>query len=94
MSAIVHHADIDDELYEFVWPAQLTLLDAMLAADIPAPHSCTMGECGACQCIVEGGSSHMRANKVLDDADIADDQRLACQTVRDEDGPYEISYLW
>lgn len=91
---ILHHATIDDTDYTFSWPRTSTLLDAMLAAGIPAPYSCTLGECGACQCTVEGGKSHMRANAVLDDGDISDDQRLACQTIRDEDVPYDVSYLW
>ena len=86
--------ELNGEDYSFDWPADTTLLSAMLDAGIPAPHSCTMGQCGACQCTLEGGESHMDNNAVLDDYDVADDQRLACQTKRDSEGPYEVSYLF
>lgn len=89
-----HSVELDETAYEFEWPKEKTLLNSMLDAGVPAPHSCTQGQCGACQCTVEGGASHMENNAVLDDGDIADDQRLACQTKRDEEGPYEISYLF
>ena len=87
-----HTVDIEDETHYFAWPKDKVLLDALLDAGVDAPYSCHMGECGACQCTVEGGETHMLANQVLSTYDIEDDQRLACQTIRDEEGPYEISY--
>ena len=87
-----HTVDIEDETHYFAWPKDKVLLDALLDAGVDAPYSCHMGECGACQCTVEGGETHMLANQVLSTYDIEDDQRLACQTIRDEEGPYKISY--
>ncbi|PRQ11551.1 (2Fe-2S)-binding protein [Corynebacterium sp. 13CS0277] len=87
-------ADIDGVDYPFDWPEDTTLLAAMLDAGIPAPHSCTLGQCGACRCTVEGPESTMRINQVLDDFDVRAGDRLACQTVRvpGDTTPAEISY--
>ena len=87
---------LDGEETTLEWPADKRLLDAMLDAGIDPPYGCTMGQCGACQCVVEGGdadtTSHMVDNNVLDDYDIRDDIRLACQTLPDSDGTYHVSY--
>jgi len=50
-----HTVDIEDETHYFAWPKDKVLLDALLDAGVDAPYSCHMGECGACQCTVEGG---------------------------------------
>lgn len=87
-----HIAQKDGTEYEFEWPADKTLLDALLEANIPANYSCQQGQCGACQCSLEGGPSHMQQNHVLSDYDIRDGEVLACQTIRDGDGPYYVTY--
>ena len=88
----VHTATVDGVDHPFSWPAEQLLLDALLDADVPAPFSCTQGECGACQCTLTGGPSHMLINHVLSAYDIGDDQTLACQTIRDGDGPYTADF--
>ena len=86
----------DGEETTLSWPANKRLLDAMLDAGVDAPYGCTMGQCGACQCVVEGQdtntTSHMVENNVLDDYDIRDGIRLACQTLPDSEGIYHVSY--
>lgn len=92
-SVAIHTAEIDDEVDYFAWPANITLLDAMLEKDIPAPYSCMEGHCGTCQCTLTGGPSHMLNNEVLSRYEIEhEDQTLACQTIRDSEGPYHVSY--
>lgn len=89
---MTHTAYKDGDEYSFEWPADQTLLDALLAADVPANYSCQQGQCGACQCSLEGGESHMLVNHVLSDYDIRDGETLACQTIRDQEGPYTVTY--
>lgn len=84
-------AEIDGCTYNFTWPAGESLLDAMLAAGIPAYYSCQQGECGACLVNVAGPETTMRKNKVLDRSDIAAGDRLACQTFREDDTPAEVT---
>ena len=88
----IHTAIVDGVEHRFSWPTGQLLLDALLEADVPAPFSCMQGECGACQCTLTGGPSHMLVNHVLSDYDISDDQTLACQTIRDGDGPYTADF--
>lgn len=79
--------------YEFVWPAEMTLLDAMLAAGIPAHYSCMEGHCGTSQLTLGGGPSHMLANEVLGKYEVEQEQQvLACQAIRDGEGPYRAAY--
>lgn len=87
-----HTVSIDGGEQEFDWPEDKVLLEALLDAGIDAPHSCTMGQCGACETHLSGGPSHMKNNEVLSSYDIADGETLACQTVRDGEGPYEVEY--
>lgn len=88
----MNEVDLDGQIYTFDWPEAKTLLEAMLDAGIPAPHSCTMGQCGACRCTVEGPETTMKANNVLDQFDIDAGDRLACQTMRLDDTDAEVSY--
>ena len=88
-----HIADIDGTEYAFDWPEDRTLLEAMLAEAIPAWYSCTDGDCGTFQCTLTGGPSHMRQNQVLSTYEVEqEEQTLACQTIRDGEGPYRVSY--
>lgn len=65
----------------------------MLEKDIPVPYSCMEGHCGTCQCTLTGGPSRMLNNEVLSCYEIVhEDQTLACQTIRDGEGPYRVSY--
>lgn len=88
-----HSAEVNGTEYTFTWPPEQTLLDALLAETIPAYYSCMEGHCGTCQCTLTGGPSHMLRNEVLSDYEIKqEDQTLACQTIRDGEGPYRMSY--
>lgn len=88
-----HTGEVDGVAEQFVWPAESTLLDALLEAGIPAYYSCMEGHCGTCQCTLTGGPSHMLNNEVLSRYEIEqEDQTLACQTIRDAEGPYYAEY--
>lgn len=93
MTDILHTLTVDGEDYSFTWPAGTTLLDALLASNLPAHYSCMEGHCGTSQCILTGGRSHMLRNDVLSRYEIdQENQVLACQAIRDEDGPYHCSF--
>ena len=63
------------------WPPDQPLLDYLLSKGVAAPYSCREGNCSACACLVTDGEVQMRRNDVLDDDDIADGIRLACQSL-------------
>jgi 3-ketosteroid 9alpha-monooxygenase subunit B len=65
--------------HEVPWPAELKMLEAMLAAGLDAPYSCRVGGCSACMCRVTSGEVGMTKNLVLDDRDLAEGWVLACQ---------------
>lgn len=74
--------DLDGEAFSFDgWAPDVPLLDFLLEQGIQAPYSCREGNCSACACIVLEGEVSMRTNDVLDDEDLADGIRLACQSL-------------
>ena len=50
-----------------------------------APYSCREGECSACAVRLIEGEVSMAHNDVLDDEDLADGIRLACQATATTD---------
>jgi 3-ketosteroid 9alpha-monooxygenase subunit B len=82
---------LDGAEHRFDWPADTRLLDLLLARGVDAPYSCREGACSACACRLVSGEVKMLNNDVLDEEDLADGIRLACQSlpVTDE---VEISY--
>jgi 3-ketosteroid 9alpha-monooxygenase subunit B len=82
---------LDGETRRFDWPADTKLLDLLLARGLDAPYSCREGACSACACRLVAGEVKMLNNDVLEEEDLADGIRLACQSlpVTDE---VEISY--
>lgn len=92
------HVTLDGATTDVNWPADQPLLYAMQDAGLNPPFGCTEGECGACQLVVEGrnaATSHMIHNNVLDEYDVADNLRLACQCLPDNPGEeYDVSYLF
>jgi 3-ketosteroid 9alpha-monooxygenase subunit B len=82
---------LDGAEHQFDWPAETKLLDLLLARGLDAPYSCREGACSACACRLVAGEVKMLNNDVLDEEDLADGIRLACQSlpVTDE---VEISY--
>ncbi len=74
--------DLDGEQFSFDgWEPDKPLLDFLLDQGVSAPYSCREGNCSACACIVLEGEVSMRTNDVLDDEDLADGIRLACQSL-------------
>jgi 3-ketosteroid 9alpha-monooxygenase subunit B len=74
--------DLDGEEFAFAdWPADTPLLDFLLSKGLKAPYSCREGNCSACACLVTEGEVEMLHNDVLDDDDLADGIRLACQSL-------------
>lgn len=62
------------------WAPGTTLLDHLEAKGVAAPFSCREGECSACAVRLLEGEVSMTNNDVLDDEDLADGIRLACQS--------------
>jgi 3-ketosteroid 9alpha-monooxygenase subunit B len=82
---------LDGATNRYDWPADTKLLDLLLASGLDAPYSCREGACSACACRLVSGEVKMLNNDVLEDEDLEDGIRLACQSlpVTDE---VEISY--
>ncbi len=73
--------DLDGEEFEFDdWKPGTTLLEHLESKGVKAPYSCREGECSACAIRLLEGDVTMRNNDVLDDEDLADGIRLACQS--------------
>lgn len=73
------------------WPVDIPLLDFLLSKGVPAPYSCRSAECGACCFKVVRGEVEMSANDVLDEGELGEGYRLACQS-RPATPTVEISY--
>lgn len=61
--------------------AQETLLDAALRQGVALPHACKMGRCGTCALLCIKGEVKLRANHILNDAQLAEGWVLACQSL-------------
>ena len=72
-------------------PIPRALLDFLIDKGLDAPFSCREGNCSACACRVLEGEVTMVHNEVLDDEDLADGIRLACQSLPVSD-TVRISY--
>ena len=74
--------ELDGQQFAFDdWAPDQRLLDFLLAKGLDAPYSCREGNCSACACRLLGGEVRMAANEVLDEEDLADGIRLACQSL-------------
>lgn len=73
------------------WPSDQVLLDFLLEKKLAVPFSCRSGECSSCMYRIVEGSVNMIENDVLDDEDLADGFRLACQSLPETD-EISISY--
>ena len=62
------------------WDPRTTMLDHLESLGVKAPYSCREGECSACAVRLLEGDVVMARNDVLDDQDLADGIRLACQS--------------
>lgn len=82
---------LDGATNRYDWPADTKLLDLLLANGLDAPYSCREGACSACACRLVAGEVKMLNNDVLEDEDLEDGIRLACQSLPVSD-EVEISY--
>lgn len=74
--------ELDGRTHAFSdWAPGTTMLDHLEANGVKAPYSCREGECSACAVRLLSGEVRMLHNDVLDDDDLADGIRLACQSV-------------
>jgi 3-ketosteroid 9alpha-monooxygenase subunit B len=74
--------ELDGETYSFDdWAPTTKLLEHLEAKGVKAPYSCREGECSACAVRLLEGEVKMLHNDVLDDDDLADGIRLACQSL-------------
>jgi 3-ketosteroid 9alpha-monooxygenase subunit B len=72
--------EFEDEVHTFAdWPADTSLLEFLESKNLRVPSSCREGECSACAVLLLQGEVAMRNNDVLDEDDIAEGTRLACQ---------------
>ncbi len=84
--------DLDGQEFRFDdWAPDRKLLDFLLEKGLDAPYSCREGNCSACACRVLEGEVTLLHNEVLDDEDLADGIRLACQSLPVSDS-VRISY--
>jgi 3-ketosteroid 9alpha-monooxygenase subunit B len=84
--------ELDGRAFEFDdWPADRPLLDHLLRKGLSAPFSCREGNCSACACRILEGEVAMQRNEVLDEDDLAEGIRLACQSLPVSD-KVRISY--
>ncbi len=73
--------DLDGEEFDFDdWLPGTTLLEHLESKGVKAPYSCREGECSACAVRLLEGDVTMRNNDVLDEEDLAEGIRLACQS--------------
>lgn len=70
---------VDDEEFELVMNQSDVLLDAILAKNIDAPHSCQGGICSSCVAKIKEGTVEMRKNQILTDDEIEEGLVLTCQ---------------
>ncbi|MER7823658.1 ferredoxin--NADP reductase [Streptomyces sp. NPDC096097] len=78
----IAEVQLDGTVHTVPWAAGTPLLDALLAAGLPAPYSCREGACSACCCRIVEGEVEMARSEVLDEADLAEGYILACQALR------------
>lgn len=70
---------VDDEEETFTMKQTETILEATLAKDFDAPHSCKGGICSSCIARITKGKAEMRQNNILTDAEVAEGLVLTCQ---------------
>ena len=63
------------------WPGDKKLLDFLLEKGLDAPYSCREGNCSACAIRLLEGEVTMLHNEVLEDEDLDEGIRLACQSL-------------
>ena len=72
--------ELDGDTHELDWPESQKLLDLLLDKGLDAPYSCREGACSACGVILVEGEVVMENNSVLEQEDLDEGWRLACQS--------------
>ena len=83
--------ELDGETHELDWPADQKLLDFLLDEGLDAPYSCREGACSACGLKLVEGEVAMDNNSVLEQEDLDEGWRLACQS-RPVSDAVKVSY--
>jgi len=79
--SVTLEVELDGETHSFDdWGGGSTMLEHLESKGVKAPYSCREGECSACAVRLLEGEVEMKFNDVLDDDDLADGIRLACQS--------------
>ena len=74
--------ELDGEQHSFDdWSGEGVLLEFLESKGLDAPYSCRAGQCSACAVVVLEGDVALQHNEVLDEGDLADGLRLACQSL-------------
>jgi 3-ketosteroid 9alpha-monooxygenase subunit B len=74
--------ELDGETYSYDdWAPTTKLLEHLESKGVKAPYSCREGECSACAVRLLEGEVKMLNNDVLDEEDLAEGIRLACQSL-------------
>ena len=72
--------ELDGQTHELQWPESQKLLDFLLEQGLDAPFSCREGACSACGLKLVEGEVVMENNSVLEQEDLDEGWRLACQS--------------
>ena len=74
--------ELDGETYSFDdWPPTVKMLEHLESKGVKAPFSCREGECSACAVRLIEGEVKLLLNDVLDEEDLEEGIRLACQSL-------------
>ena len=73
--------DLNGATTTLAWPREQVLLDALLAEGLDAPYVCRAGNCGGCAYTLRRGEVEMPVNDALDDYELGNGVRLACQSL-------------
>ncbi|BDH56399.1 ferredoxin--NADP reductase [Tsukamurella sp. PLM1] len=73
--------DLHGDTTVLTWPREHVLLDALLDRGLDAPYVCREGNCGGCAFTLRSGEVHMIVNDTLDDHELGNGIRLACQSL-------------
>jgi 3-ketosteroid 9alpha-monooxygenase subunit B len=83
--------ELDGTTHELAWPVSQKLLDFLLDEGLDAPYSCREGACSACGLKLLDGEVAMDSNSVLEQQDLDEGWRLACQS-RPVSDTVKVSY--
>jgi 3-ketosteroid 9alpha-monooxygenase subunit B len=74
--------ELDGETYDYDdWAPTTKLLDHLESKGVQAPYSCREGECSTCEFQLLQGEVKLLNNDVLDEDDLEEGIRLACQAL-------------